>query len=83
MTQVPAGVVKVTETLRPCTGRPRLCQIAQSVNIAIISHLKAFVYLKPLFPPTNTSAMASKQTLAFFLVAMLAVASTFKLAPSS
>lgn len=83
MTQVPAGVVKVTETLQLSTGRPRLCQIAQSAKLATTRYFKAFSYSQPLPAPTKTSAMASKQTLAFFLVAMLAVASTFELTPSS
>lgn len=84
MTQLPAGIGMVSETLRLSTARPQLCQIVRSVNTATVRQSEAFACSDiPSLPPTKTSAMASKQTLAFFLVAMLAVASTFELTSSS
>ena len=74
---------KVSETLQLCTGRPQLCQTFKVGKLFLCQTTRNSRLLEgPRQPPTNTSAMASKQTLAFFLVAMLALASTLELASS-
>ncbi len=86
MTQVPAGVGKghgnPTAQYRSASAVPDRSKLAKLCHRPDDQKASQLARNRPRQPPTNTSAMASKQTLAFFLVAMLALASTLELASS-